>query len=115
MINDLQKNKGKINGRVKAWELNHIEALQSLCALLFREIESLKSLHQSITGEFIIGSEESLSKAVQQFETNLIQCALVRSKGKQTEAAKLLGIKLTTLNAKLKRYKIDAGDLQINI
>ena len=43
---------------------------------------------------------------VRKFETNLIRDALNRTGGSQTRAAKLLGVKLTTLNSKIKRYHI---------
>jgi DNA-binding protein Fis len=44
---------------------------------------------------------------VRQFEVSLIRTALGRA-GNQTRAAKLLGLKPTTLNAKIKRYGIMA-------
>ena len=43
---------------------------------------------------------------VRKFEVNLIKGALNRTGGSQTRAAKLLGVKLTTLNSKIKRYHI---------
>ena len=45
---------------------------------------------------------------VRQFEVSLIRTALGRTSGSQTRAAKLLGLKPTTLNAKIKRYGIMA-------
>ena len=47
------------------------------------------------------------SDEVRQFEVSLIRTALGRT-GSQTRAAKLLGLKPTTLNAKIKRYGIMA-------
>ena len=46
------------------------------------------------------------SEEVRQFEVNLIRTALGRTSGSQIRAAKLLGLKPTTLNAKIKRYNI---------
>jgi DNA-binding NtrC family response regulator len=43
---------------------------------------------------------------VQRFEVDLICSALTRTAGNQTRAARLLGVNLTTLNSKIKRYKI---------
>jgi transcriptional regulator with GAF, ATPase, and Fis domain len=43
---------------------------------------------------------------VRQFEVNLIRTALGRTSGSQIRAARLLGLKPTTLNAKIKRYNI---------
>jgi transcriptional regulator with GAF, ATPase, and Fis domain len=48
------------------------------------------------------------SDEVRQFEVSLIRTALGRTSGSQTRAAKLLGLKPTTLNAKIKRYGIIA-------
>lgn len=43
---------------------------------------------------------------VSRFETELIAAALHETGGNQTRAARLLGLKLTTLHDKIKRYKI---------
>lgn len=43
---------------------------------------------------------------VKQFETSLIKLALARTGGHQARAAKLLNIKPTTLNSKIKLYGI---------
>ena len=43
---------------------------------------------------------------VRRFETELIQLALEHTQGSQTRAARLLNIKITTLNSKIKRYGI---------
>ena len=43
---------------------------------------------------------------VRRFEIELINSALYRTKGNQQRAARLLGVKATTLNSKIKRYKI---------
>jgi DNA-binding protein Fis len=46
---------------------------------------------------------------VQRFETHLIKMALSETGGNQAKAARLLGIKATTLNSKIKLYKIEIG------
>ena len=46
---------------------------------------------------------------VQRFETHLIHMALSETGGNQAKAARLLGIKATTLNSKIKLFKIDVG------
>jgi transcriptional regulator with GAF, ATPase, and Fis domain len=43
---------------------------------------------------------------VQRFETHLIQMALTETGGNQAKAARLLGIKATTLNSKIKLFNI---------
>src|SRR5258707_13326558 len=44
---------------------------------------------------------------VQRFETHLIRMALAETGGNQAKAAKLLGIKATTLNSKIKLFVIE--------
>ena len=46
---------------------------------------------------------------VQRFETHLIKMALSETGGNQAKAARLLGIKATTLNSKIKLFQIDVG------
>ena len=48
-----------------------------------------------------------LQEEVQRYEVELIRNALQRTRGNQRKAAKLLGVKVTTLNCKIKRYGID--------
>ena len=45
----------------------------------------------------------------ERFETHLIKMALAETGGNQAKAARLLGIKATTLNSKIKLFKIDVG------
>jgi len=57
----------------------------------------------------------NLEDEVRKFETDLIRAALVRTGGNQARAARLLGVKHTTLNAKIKRYQLLFGaDTQAN-
>jgi len=46
---------------------------------------------------------------VQRFETHLIKMALAETGGNQAKAARLLGIKATTLNSKIKLFNIEAS------
>jgi DNA-binding protein Fis len=46
---------------------------------------------------------------VQRFETHLIKMALSETGGNQAKAARLLGIKATTLNSKIKLFSIQVG------
>ena len=70
---------------------------------LLDEVESL-----AISRPIDIKRGASFSDEVRQFEVSLIRTALGRTSGSQTRAAKLLGLKPTTLNAKIKRYGIMA-------
>lgn len=48
----------------------------------------------------------TLNDEVRRLEIRLIRNALSQTRGHQRRAARLLGVKATTLNAKIKRYKI---------
>jgi DNA-binding NtrC family response regulator len=80
---------------------DRIDALRELVLTLLRELESLRPEQL-----FRADSEASLQTKVAEFETNLIRQALRRTSGNQSRAARLLGVKHTTLNAKIHRYKI---------
>ena len=78
-----------------------INTLRETVLQLLQEVESL-----TIAAPAGLKSGARLDEEVRQFEMNLIRTALGRTAGSQTRAAKLLGLKLTTLNAKIKRYHI---------
>ena len=87
---------------------NRVKALKSLAILLLHEVEFLENLtpHKNISQ-----SEDSifcLASEVEHFEIEWIRNALIQNRGHQLKAAKFLGIKMTTLNMKLKRFGIDA-------
>jgi transcriptional regulator with GAF, ATPase, and Fis domain len=81
--------------------LHHrIELLRELAVSLLTELESLRaSAAPSNSGI-------SLEEEVKQFEIDLIRAALNKAKGNQARAARILRVKHTTLNAKIKRYQI---------
>lgn len=78
----------------------HLENLREIVFTLMTEIECLDRLAPKES------TPVDLKDAVQKFEIDLISAALERTRGNQSQAARLLGIKHTTLNAKLKRYQI---------
>ena len=86
---------------------NRIEALKALATLLLREVESLQPATQT-TGRPNSADKINLSDEVHRFESALIRDALIRAKGHQRRAARILGTKVTTLNAKIKRYGIES-------
>ena len=51
-----------------------------------------------------------LLEEVRRFEKKLIRQALGETDGRQVQAARMLGLKMTTLNEKIKRYGIDPGE-----
>ena len=89
---------------------NQLEALKSLSQLLLREINSLDGMQATLENEIESDKPIRLLDEVQRFEVNMIRCALIRSMGNQTRAAKLLGLKITTLHSKIRRYKIELTD-----
>lgn len=76
-------------------------ALRSLALALAREVESFK-----LDSTLILEEGISLQNAVRRYEISLIRCALRITRGHQVHASQLLGLKATTLNAKIKRYDI---------
>lgn len=83
-----------------------IKTLRELTLALLKEVESLKDA-QAPEGK----PNVNFSEEVRRFETELIRWALLRTGGHQRRAARLLNIKVTTLNAKIKRYGIRPASL----
>lgn len=78
-----------------------LNTLRETVLQLLEEVESL-----AISRPVDIKHGARYSDEVRQFEVNLIRTALGRTSGSQIRAARLLGLKPTTLNAKIKRYNI---------
>ena len=76
-----------------------LNTLRETVLQLLEEVESL-----AISKPVDIKNGARFSDEVRQFEVSLIRTALGRTSGSQTRAARLLGLKPTTLNAKIKRY-----------
>lgn len=79
-----------------------ISYLKILALSLLREIASAENMPEGRDKNGI-----DLQAEVRRFETELIRSALIQTGGRQRQAARLLGTKVTTLNTKIKRYKID--------
>ncbi|HZI17631.1 MAG TPA: helix-turn-helix domain-containing protein [Pyrinomonadaceae bacterium] len=78
-----------------------LKTMKELALALLREVESIKG-EESYRGR----ARVNFAEAVREFETDLIRWALMHTGGHQRRAARLLDIKVTTLNAKIKRYGI---------
>lgn len=85
---------------------NRLEALKVLSNTIIHEIEALKEAR----GNDLLGKID-LAAEVQRFEEDLIRCALLRASGNQRRAARLLGVKTSTLNMKIKRFGISPSGL----
>lgn len=79
-----------------------ISILKQLAVKLVSEVEDLNERER-----FDFGAGFKLNEEIQKFEIDMIRHALYLTNGHQSYAAKLLGIKKTTLHAKLKRFAID--------
>ena len=82
-----------------------IASLKVLAMTLLRQVESLETQMASNNVP-----ELNLQKEVHRFEAAIIRSALAKTGGRQRRAARLLGVKVTTLNTKIKRLKILADE-----
>ncbi len=99
---------------------NTVLALKTLASRLMSEVECLNEVKTVDIHDGIDFYEE-----VTEFEIGLIRRALSHTHGHQGRAARLLNLKVTTLNSKIKQYKIrldvfangyhvlDTGDLSV--
>ena len=78
-----------------------LRTLKELTLTLLKEVESLKG-----GGAFEGRPGVDFADEVRRFEVELIRWALMQTGGHQRRAARLLKLKVTTLNAKIKRYGI---------
>jgi transcriptional regulator with PAS, ATPase and Fis domain len=82
--------------------IHSLDSLREAAIMVLREVESLAS-RQPHTDHRELGLQEE----VQRYETELIRNALLKTRGNQRRAAKLLRVKVTTLNCKIKRLGIE--------
>ena len=78
-----------------------LKTLREMALALVQEIESFKA-----PGSFESRPNLDFADEVRRFEIDLIRWALLRTGGHQRRAARMLNLKVTTLNAKIKRYRI---------
>lgn len=85
-----------------------IDFLREVAAAL---VDEVKSLDLPVKIEF--QNNVNFDDEVKRFEIYLIEQALDRTGGNQLRAARLLNLKNTTLNSKIKRYRISPLRRQI--
>jgi DNA-binding NtrC family response regulator len=78
-----------------------LEALKMLASSMLTEVVALRE-----NREIRIDAKLDLVEEVRRLEIDLIRCALIRTGGRQRQAARLLNVKPTTLHEKMKRYGI---------
>jgi DNA-binding NtrC family response regulator len=95
---------------------NRLKKIQGLAGAL-AQIAAGEKINPEFLNANLFEEEDcqnlGLEERVRKFEIELISDALIQTGGRQNGAAKLLGIKLTTLNAKIKRYKIPVGQAAV--
>jgi transcriptional regulator with GAF, ATPase, and Fis domain len=83
---------------------SNIAALKELTLRLLREVQAITEVRTlSLEGGIDFYSE------VSRFEIDLIKRALLQTAGHQGRAARLLNLKVTTLNSKIKHYNISVN------
>jgi len=98
------------NSKIHNQAASRLEALKTLTKLLLHEIESLAEI-SPLKGDQPEEKAINLNDSVQRYEITLICNALLETHGNQSKAAKNLGMKNTTLHAKIRRYEIDSLNL----
>jgi transcriptional regulator with GAF, ATPase, and Fis domain len=102
----LEANSREVPEQTTSGEENVDARLNTLRETVLQLLDEVESL--AISRPVDIKRGARFSDEVHQFEVSLIRTALGRTSGSQTRAARLLGLKPTTLNAKIKRYGITA-------
>jgi DNA-binding NtrC family response regulator len=83
-----------------------ISSLKILALALLRRIENLERRAANNEPADLDAANVNVRLEVRRFEAELIRSALTVTGGRQRRAALLLGMKVTTLNAKIRRYEI---------
>jgi transcriptional regulator with GAF, ATPase, and Fis domain len=90
--------------------LGEIERLRGMLAVSERDSDLVR-LEQGQTNEAEMMGSVDFYAEIRRYEIDLIRRALRQARGSQTRAAKLLQMKTTTLNSKIKQYGICAAKL----
>lgn len=91
-------------------EVSLSRKLDELRDAVFVLLEEINALKLSENCDLRRGGD--LHEEVRRYEISLIVSALEQTGGSQTRAAQLLGVKQTTLNEKIKRYRISPRTLR---
>ncbi|HEX6044684.1 MAG TPA: helix-turn-helix domain-containing protein [Pyrinomonadaceae bacterium] len=87
----------------------NLNTLRDAALTVLRELDSLTSRQTNGHRKF------DLQEEVQRYEIELIRNALQRTRGNQRRAAQLLGVKVTTLNCKIKRLGISIDEPDVSV
>ena len=84
-----------------------LEGLREMAQTLLKQIDQLEGTIAARGA----APRADLHTEVQRFESEVIRDALRKTGGHQRRAARLLGVKVSTLNAKIRRYGIRLEDV----
>jgi len=96
-----ETNRGTITGIAVKKVRPNVNMLKRLAKLMMDEVSGIEE-----ADDLVLGDGFKLDNYIEQFEINIIRYALQLSGNNQLTASRLLGIKATTLNAKIKRFKL---------
>jgi transcriptional regulator with PAS, ATPase and Fis domain len=88
----------------KIWQSSTTPKMNIVRQLLNKLLVELETVDDSERVD--LGENFNLYEQIKNFEIDMIRHALFLNNNNQRLAAKMLGINYTTLNAKMKRYKI---------
>ena len=89
-----------------------LEALRSLALMFLRELDNLKKIMGPKRAR-PWGDKIDLEQEMAAIEVAIIKHALLRSRGNQAAAARMLSINPTTLHAKMKKHGITANNISV--
>ena len=101
-IEELETAAPPVENSDSATARNSLATLQELVLQLLCEVQCINEVN-SVTIESGFDFYEEVSR----FEIDLIRRALLQTGGHQVQAARLLNLKVTTLNSKIKHYQIN--------
>lgn len=101
-IEELETLAPPVENNESATSRNSLATLQELVLRLLCEVQCINDVN-AVT----IESGFDFYDEVSRFEIDLIRRALLQTGGHQVQAAKLLNLKVTTLNSKIKHYQIN--------
>lgn len=106
--NDFSEDSETTRNPTEILRKTQFETIKSIIKLLVRQFEQFDP-EQSQNPNGVDQENISLYMEVQRFEEIMIRNALILTGGVQRKAAKLLGMNISTINVKIKRYKIDVS------
>ena len=103
---ELETGAPAVENNESATSRNSLATLQELVLRLLCEVQCFSEV-----GPLTLESGFDFYDEVSRFEIDLIRRALLQTGGHQVQAARLLNLKVTTLNSKIKHYQINLSAL----